>query len=151
MAQFTHSFTVDSEIETVWRFYTDISHLKKITPEKMGLEILKADGQEIRQGAKCTLEANIFGRSRWQAKITRLEPYEYVDEMSGGRFKSWRHLHRFRSAGSGKTEIIDEIDFELPLGYLGRLFERYALKSLAEVFDYRKRATIQELCHNSQV
>lgn len=151
MARFTHSFIVESDIGKVWKFYTNINHLIKITPQNMRLEILETEGDDIREGAECTLQARILTRSRWSSKITRLEPYEYVDEMSGGAFRSWKHLHRFRSAGQNKTEVIDQIEFELPFGVLGRAFEPYALRKLGEVFDYRKRATIRELSQKSQV
>jgi ligand-binding SRPBCC domain-containing protein len=58
---------------------------------------------------------------------TFLKAYEYVDEMLVGQFKKWRHLHKFRNIDGKQTEIIDEIEFELPYGILGKLFEGYAL------------------------
>ncbi len=63
----------------------------------------------------------------WHSKVTFLKAYEYVDEMLVGQFKKWRHLHKFRNIDGKQTEIIDEIEFELPYGILGKLFEGYAL------------------------
>lgn len=111
----------------------------------MHLEILRRDGNAIVEGAECEIEAAILMRTRWRSKITHFKPYEYVDEMTGGMFKSWRHLHRFAKVGENKTEVVDQIDFELPFGILGKIFESYAERRLDKVFQYRETATIDAL------
>ena len=62
----------------------------------------------------------------WHSKITFLKKYEYIDEMLAGPFKKWRHLHKFHSIDGKQTEIIDEIEFELPYGILGMLQNIFA-------------------------
>ena len=82
----------------------------------------------------------------WHSRITFLKPYEYIDEMFAGPFKKWRHLHKFNDIdGKEKTEIIDEIEFELPYGILGKLFEGYVYKQLQKIFENRKISTIKFL------
>ena len=44
-----------------------------------------------------------------------------------------------------QTEIIDEIEFELPYGILGKLFEGYVYKQLQKIFENRKISTIKVL------
>ena len=44
-----------------------------------------------------------------------------------------------------QTEVIDEIDFELPYNAVGKLFEGYVNRRLEKFFDYRKAATIKSL------
>lgn len=145
MTSFRHSFTVDFPVETVWRFYTDMKHLKIITPRQMNLKILKGTEEPIREGCEYWLGAKLIINSKWHSKITHLSRYEYVDEMSHGMFRKWKHLHRFIEITHNETEIVDQIEFELPFGFVGRLFEGYALLKLAEVFEYRKNATIEAL------
>ena len=56
------------------------------------------------------------------------------------------YTHKFHNIIDGKqTEIIDEIEFELPYGILGKLFEGYAYKQLQNTFEYRKIATVKAL------
>lgn len=141
MKRFEHSFVVDSDIDKVWKFYTDINHLKIITPKKMNLEILKTTHEFIEEGTEVWLRANLITDSRWHSKITHLKPYEYTDEMISGRFKIWEHLHKFNKIDNTKTEIIDQIDFQLPYGILGRLFENYVTIVLSKIFEYRKQET----------
>lgn len=145
MKRFEHSFVVDTDIDKVWKFYTDINHLKIITPKKMKLEILKTTHEFIEEGTEVWLRANLITSSHWHSKITYLKPYEYADEMISGRFKIWKHLHKFNKIDNTKTEIIDQIDFQLPCGILGRLFENYVAIILSKIFEYRKQKTVKTL------
>ncbi len=86
----------------------------------------------------------LFTRSNWHSRITSLAPYEYVDEMLTGRFRMWKPLHGFRKIG-GKTEVIDEVDFELHYGLLGKIFESYVSSQLEKIFAHREQATIKAL------
>ena len=87
------------------------------------------------------LSGKLVTRSNWHSRITLLKPYEYVDEMISGRFKLWKHTHRFLDSKDGKTEVIDEIDFALRYGFLGRLLEGVVMNRLTQVFVHRKEAT----------
>jgi ligand-binding SRPBCC domain-containing protein len=54
--------------------------------------------------------------------------------MLTGPLKKWRHLHKFKfndiniNNNQKQTEVIDEIDFELPYNPIGKLFEGYVSK-----------------------
>jgi ligand-binding SRPBCC domain-containing protein len=118
----------------------------------MDLKIISTTGQNIVQEQEIWVSGKIFETTKikrpmiWHSKITFLKEYEYIDEMLEGPFKKWRHLHEFHNIIDGKqTEIIDEIEFELPYGILGKLFEGYAYKQLQNIFEYRKIATVKAL------
>lgn len=149
MKHFKHAFIVNSNIDKVWEFYTNINHLKIITPEKMKIKILKTHSEVLEEGAEAWLQAKLMVDSKWHSKITHLTPYEYVDEMISGRFKTWKHLHKFNKINDGSTEIIDQIDFQLHYGFLGNLFEGYVMRCLTKIFEYRKQATIDALREKS--
>ena len=150
MRTFKHSFVVNSPIDRVWEFYTDIKHLEIITPAEIELKITKGTSQKLIQGSEFWLEGKllIFKR-RWHSVIRSIKPYQYLDEMLTGPLKKWRHLHKFNdiymNEDQEQTEVIDEVDFELPYGAVGKLFEGYVCKRLEEFFDYRKAATIESL------
>ena len=50
-----------------------------------------------------------------------------------------------------QTEVIDEINFEIPYSRIGKLFEGYAYTRLQKLFDHRKAATIRTLEATSQI
>jgi ligand-binding SRPBCC domain-containing protein len=151
---FKHSFIVNSSIDRVWEFYTDIKHLKIITPIEVELKITRGTNQKLIQGSEFWFEGRllIFKR-RWHSVIKSIKPYQYLDEMLTGPLRRWRHLHKFNDIHINdeqmKTEVIDEVDFELPYSPVGKLFEGYVSKRLENFFDYRKAATIKSLEDNT--
>ena len=146
---------MNSPIDRVWEFYTDIKHLEIITPKEIELKITSATSQKLTKGSEIWLEGKIimlFKRSKWHSVITSYsaspQQYLYVDEMLTGPFKKWRHLHKFYCVNSNQrqTQVIDEIHFELPYGMMiGKLFDGYAYRMPEKVFCYRKLATIRAL------
>ena len=96
---FKNTFLVNNNINKVWEFYTDINHLKIITPKEINLQVINATDQKFSQGTEIWIEGKILisKRRAWHSIITFLKPYEYVDEMLSGPFKKWRHLHKFHN------------------------------------------------------
>lgn len=57
-----------------------------------------------------------------------------------GPYKSWRHAHSFRETADG-VEMYDRVEYELPLGILGRLAAGWLVRrELEKIFEYRGRA-----------
>ena len=145
-------------IDRVWEFYIDVKHLGIITPKELELKIINSTSQKLAQGSEIWLEGKITmmlsKRTKWHSTITLFSvsshQRQYVDEMLTGPFKKWRHLHKFDDADNSKkqTQVIDEIDFELPYGELGKLFDGYAYRTLEKLFYHRKLATIRALENN---
>lgn len=153
MRVFTHTFIVNCHIDKVWSFYTEVKHLKLITPLEVDIQIINTTSQNIVEGQEIWLSGKIIAkkRSRWHSKITLFKPYEYIDEMLEGPFKRWKHRHIFYDHDGKQTTILDEIEFELPYGIFGRLFEGYANKHLQNIFEHRKIATIAALENNISI
>lgn len=141
---------MNSPIDRVWEFYTDIKHLEIITPVEIELKITSATSQKLIQGSEFWLEGKLMiSKRKWHSVIKSIRPYQYLDEMLTGPLRKWRHLHKFHdihiNEDQKQTEVIDEVDFELPYNLVGRLFEGYVCKRLEKFFDYRKAATIKRL------
>ncbi|MGA7899693.1 MAG: hypothetical protein WCA39_12625 [Nitrososphaeraceae archaeon] len=141
---------MNSPIDRVWEFYTDIKHLEIITPVEIELKITSATSQKLIQGSEFWLEGKLMiSKRKWHSVIKSIRPYQYLDEMLTGPLRKWRHLHKFHdihiNEDQKQTEVIDEVDFELPYSFVGKLFEGYVCKRLEKFFDYRKAATIKSL------
>jgi ligand-binding SRPBCC domain-containing protein len=102
---------------------------------------------KLTQGSEFWLEGKlmIFKR-RWHSVIKSIKPYQYLDEMLTGPLKRWRHLHKFSDININnnqkQTEVIDEVDFELPYSPLGKLFEDYASRRLEKFFNYKSSVVV---------
>jgi ligand-binding SRPBCC domain-containing protein len=81
-------------------------------------------------GDEVTWEAVHFGvRQRFTSAITEFErPRRFVDEMTRGAFKRFRHVHEFETVDHG-TMMVDLVDFASPLSVLGRLADFLFVKS----------------------
>ncbi len=73
-----------------------------------------------------------------QSKITAFDsPHFFVDEMIKGHFKGFKHQHHFDHTGT-HTIMIDILDYTVPFGTLGAIFDRLALKKhLTNFLTYR--------------
>ena len=82
----------------------------------------------IGPGESVTWQARHFGLPvRMTSVIGDYErPVRFVDEQTRGPFKRWWHEHLFFDEGGG-TLMVDRIEFEAPLGPLGRFVERAIL------------------------
>ena len=90
-------------------------------------------------------QSKLLTRMTWKTKITACKPYTYVDEMSNTVFKRWKHTHVFHKINENQTKVTDEIEFELQYGFIGKMFEWYALDKLKKIFSHRQQATIEYL------
>jgi ligand-binding SRPBCC domain-containing protein len=82
-----------------------------------------------------TFEAVHFGvRQRFTARVTELQKPEYfVDEMTEGAFQSMRHKHEFLARGAS-TLMRDVVEWQAPLGVLGRIADALFLKRYMRKF-----------------
>lgn len=79
---------MNSPIDRVWEFYTDIKHLEIITPVEIELKITSATSQKLIQGSEFWLEGKLMiSRRKWHSVIKSIMPYQYLDEMLTGPFK----------------------------------------------------------------
>jgi uncharacterized protein (TIGR01777 family) len=75
-------------------------------------------------------------------------PRQFRDVQTKGPFAKWVHTHLFQSTDAGTTYLEDQVEYELPLGPLGRLFAAGVGKKLARMFDYRHRVTLADLTNH---
>jgi ligand-binding SRPBCC domain-containing protein len=146
MKNFYHEFEVNSNIDKVWEFYTDISHLEVVSPKDIKLNIMQSTDKIFKKGTIACFSGKIVISAKWCSKITFIEKYEYVDEMipiqnKKPPFQIWKHEHTFKKIEDCKTKVIDKIEFGLPYGFLGKILEFYIGFILDKIFKYRKQAT----------
>jgi ligand-binding SRPBCC domain-containing protein len=97
----------------------------------------------------------------WQAKhlfkqrlltviITAMEnPLYFCDEMTKGDFKAFKHEHYFKAVQNGVI-MIDEVDFESPYGWLGRLFNKVYLTNYLRHFLLHRNEVIKLYAETDQ-
>lgn len=95
---------------------------------------------EMKLGDDVTWRARHFGI--WWTMTSVITEYErpnrFVDEQKKGPFRRFHHEHLFTDAVTDGTTMTDIVEFEAPLGPLGRLVERLVLEAyLPRLIDTR--------------
>ncbi|MFW6019365.1 MAG: SRPBCC family protein, partial [Bacteroidales bacterium] len=110
-------------LQQAWEFFANPANLKTITPDYMGFDIISEPQSKMYEGMIITYKVSPMLNIplNWMTEITHVhQPFYFVDEQRIGPYKIWHHQHHFREVEGG-TEIIDQVDYQLPLGPLGKL------------------------------
>ena len=95
-------------------------------------------------GTQAIIETKILGpiKVRWVAEHTVYDPpHMFEDVQVKGPFRSWRHRHLVEPHEEGAV-LRDEIDYEPPLGFLGRAVAPLLVqRRLRKLFAYRHEVT----------
>jgi len=130
---------LDRPVQEVFAFFSDASNLEAITPRQLNFHILTPGPIGLEAGARIDYQLKLYGVPvKWASLIESWEPpREFVDVQLRGPYRVWRHTHRFAAEGGG-TRIFDDVDYELPLGPLGRVVEAlWARREIVKIFGYR--------------
>jgi ligand-binding SRPBCC domain-containing protein len=126
-------------------FFSDAKNLERITPEFLNFHIISADHAPVYEGMLIDYRLRLCGIPlRWQSRIESFDPPNgFCDVQTRGPYRYWRHVHRFQEAAGG-TQMIDEVEYELPFGVLGSVAHAlFVRRMLQRIFDYRQLAVGQ--------
>jgi ligand-binding SRPBCC domain-containing protein len=128
-------------LEKAWDFFSSPANLQKITPAKMGFEIVSKHhgekmypGQIIEYTVKPVLGIPLY----WMTEITHVDDQRYfIDEQRFGPYSLWHHQHHFKEVEGG-VEMTDIVHYKMPFWFLGDIANSlFVKKQLKGIFDYR--------------
>ena len=129
-------------LERVFVFFEDPRNLEAITPPWLRFEVRATTDQRVRLGTEIDYRLR-WQRvpMRWRSRISEYEPgIMFADEMLAGPYRRWYHRHLFMPVEGG-ADMIDIVEYELPLGPLGRIAHSWIVRAQLEaIFDYRREA-----------
>lgn len=145
--QFVKESVINATPEDVFAFHERQDAFELLVPPWENARIVqKADISKI--GARAIIETRILGLipARWVAEHTIFDPPRMFEDVQvSGPFRSWRHRHIVLPHPDGAI-LRDEIDFEPPMWFLGRLAAPIAiLPKIKKMFDYRHEVTKREV------
>ncbi|MFN3754569.1 SRPBCC family protein [Flavobacterium sp.] len=103
----------------------------------------------IELGETVTFRGKHFGfYLKHQSQITEMEsPNYFVDEMIKGQFKYFRHEHTFVTQ-NGHTAMIDFLQYKVPFGIVGKLFNKILLRKHLENLLSKRNRILKNLAEN---
>jgi ligand-binding SRPBCC domain-containing protein len=130
-------------LEELWDFFMQPSNLMQITPPEVKFKVLSKP-EEIKlmkQGLIICYKISPFLGiyMNWTTEITELKEKEFfVDVQISGPYKKWIHRHNFKAIEGG-VEMTDELEYEMPFGFLGKIAHTlFVQKQVEKIFKYRK-------------
>jgi len=157
MPVFEYESRVDAPLDDVWDFHSRVKGLTELTPGWMRLTVDATTGPDgesdpeiLEEGASVDVSLKPLGilpRVSWCSVITertRTEDVAYfVDEMSDGPFKEWKHTHTFEAldGDGGGTLVRDSVEYVLPLWMLGRAGSPFFRVNARMMFRQRHKKT----------
>ena len=124
----------------VFAFFADAGNLEAITPPTLRFEILTPHPIAMRAGTLIDYRLRLFGIPfHWRTRIETFEPdVRFTDVQVRGPYRRWHHLHQFFATADG-TQVVDTVDYVLPLGPVGALAHALFVRLMLDhIFDYRQ-------------
>jgi ligand-binding SRPBCC domain-containing protein len=143
--QFVKESIIRATPERVFAFHLQADALRRLTPpwERSQL-ISQARISEL--GSRTIIKACILWPffARWIAEHTAYDPPRMFEDVQiAGPFRQWRHRHLVEPHPDGAI-LRDEIDYEPPLGFLGRIAAPLLIEPrLRKLFAYRHQVTVE--------
>ena len=131
---------LNNSLDIVFNFFSRPENLKKITPEKLSFKIITPPPINMGKGTIIDYTIKLFKFPiHWRTIITTYEPpHLFVDQQLKGPYKFWHHSHTFESKNGG-VEIIDRVQYIVPLGWIGQILNYFWIApDLEKIFEYRK-------------
>ncbi len=141
--RFVKESVIHASAETVFAFHEAPDAFERLQPPWQKTEILQPP-TSLEVGTRVVLRVKVG--PFWQRMVAEHIAYEpgkmFADRMIEGPFSKWVHKHVVTPRGPSECVLTDDIEYELPLGAVGRVFGgRFARRSLERLFDYRHRVT----------
>jgi ligand-binding SRPBCC domain-containing protein len=147
MAIFEKRTRIAASAARVFAFHERPDAHKRLTPAWSGQRILEP-AKSLAVGSRAVVEVKIGPLKQIiVAEHTAYEPGRmFRDVQVSGPFAKWEHTHLVEPDGESAAFLVDHIEYELPLGILGRIFGGgFARSNLTRLFEYRHQVT-KEAC-----
>jgi ligand-binding SRPBCC domain-containing protein len=148
--RFKKESVIAASAERVFAFHEAPDAFERLQPPWQKTEVIQAPAS-LEVGTRVVLRVKVG--PFWQRMVAEHVEYEpgrmFADRLVKGPFKSWLHRHVVTPRGPDECVLTDDIEYELPLGALGRTFGgAFARRNLERLFEYRHEVT-RQACENA--
>lgn len=142
MSLYEKTSLIECRLESLYDFHTDMKNLQAISPKGIKVTLLN-EGFMPKEGAILRLKTvKNFIPMIWEVRIDKMDaPNLLVDIAMKSPFKSWKHSHIFTQVDENLCELKDVVEYALPFGFIGSLFNFFIQHELRSMFDCRHLIT----------
>ena len=120
--------------------------LERLIPPWETVRVVKNDGPLV--DGKCVVLATKIGPvwKEWEAEHFDVVPgVRFRDRAIRGPFAAWMHSHLFEAPSASSSVLVDQVEYQLPFGILGRIGSGHVERQLARMFAFRHQRTLNDL------
>jgi len=147
MPFFERKSRIEVPVKELFNWHNRSHTFDRLSPPWEKIKIIeKSDG--ITKGNRTVLEVRQGPfRRRWVAIHGEyVEGEQFVDEQVQGPFTKWVHTHQCLPETDSTSFLLDHIDYEMPLGFVGQFMAgKYITKRLDRAFTFRHVRTQNDL------
>lgn len=143
---YTKKTRIKVNIDHLFAWHETKAAIARLTPPWVDLKMVGHTGG-IEKGTQVKFILKIFGIPfAWEAKHIEYEKNRlFRDKQTRGPFKTWIHTHEFEPVSENESIMKDHVEYQLPFGLLGKLFQRMPQRDLKRIFRYRHRVLKDDL------
>ncbi len=146
LKKFTINLGLDAPVSLLFEWYVREGTFERLSPPWRPLYIISKNGS-IDDGGIVTVKLPLIRNNGiiWKIKhIDYIKNKSFKDKQIQGPFSHWEHHHNFFDHGN-KSVLEDNIEYDIPLGPIGKIFSRTIENNLTSMFRYRHRITKMDL------
>jgi ligand-binding SRPBCC domain-containing protein len=143
--RFVKQSEVPAPPDAVFAWHEQPGAVERLTPPWERVEMVER-GDSLRIGTRVIFKVFTGPFAKlWVAEHVEYDPpHLFADVQRRGPFAYWYHHHRFAPTAQGTTLMTDEVEYALPLGWLGALVGGgFVRAKLQKMFDYRHQVVQQ--------
>ena len=140
---FRATTVIPATAAAVFEWHEAPGAFERLTPPWERVRVVGHEGG-IRDGARVSLLVGPWPFAlRWDLEHRDYQHgHSFTDVQLSGPFRYWKHVHRMVPQGPDACVLEDIIEYELPLGAVGRVFGRpFVQRKLRRLFAFRHAAT----------
>jgi uncharacterized protein len=149
---FVYRSRMPASAETVYRWHALPDALTRLTPPWENSKVVEKTGGIEQPGSRVKIRVGIGPISQiWTSEHIACEPGRmFRDAMVSGPFRHWEHTHLFIPDGENASWLEDRVEYDMPLGWLGKLLGgAYTRRRLERMFAWRHKVTAEALAQES--
>ncbi|MDP2315124.1 MAG: TIGR01777 family oxidoreductase [Pseudomonadota bacterium] len=136
--------------EELYAWHEREGALQRLLPPFDNAQVVETSGSFADR--RVVMRINVLGPV-WQTLIARhrlaVPGVRFQDGQEQGPFARWEHTHEFLPAPGG-SELLDRIEYALPLGVLGQTFGgAFARARIERMFQFRHQRTREDLARHT--
>lgn len=137
-------FTLDLPgipVSALRAFHHSPQAIAQLTPPGT-LKKLTGDLGPLHEGQRLVLYVKKFGLTLpWHAINENISPEGFTDRQLKGPFAFWQHRHHFVDLGSWGCQLVDAIQYQLPLHPLSLWATPFIERDVKNLFSFRHERT----------